>query len=253
MRIAVTGEGPTDYGRREYAAGQWEWKWGPIAIYLKRIAALNNVEIELIPIERERVQEHRLQKRRLSGLEGKAIPSRKFAKLMIGEKCQYGIYYCDADRETGTKNSSEVQARRQFEKRYNEVRLGLESESSDNKIPMIPMRMIENWIMADQCAIEEVYEKKYGKKVVPANCELLWGEKNDLDSNYPKNYLIRMIRSLDKKYEKEEVGSEAFCSIAEKQNLETLREQCNISFEKFYQDYTKLLNVGKEQYQSDKE
>ncbi len=62
-----------------------------------------------------------------------------------------------------------------------------------------------------------------------------------------------MIRSLDKKYENEEVGSEAFCSIAEKQNLETLQEQCNISFKKFYQDYTKLLSMGKEQYQSDKE
>lgn len=243
MKIAVTGEGPTDYGRSEYADGEWQWVWGPIAVYLEKIAEVNDVDIELIPIEKKRVQEHRLQQRSLKGLEGMAIPARKFSEIIKSEQCRYGIYYCDADREAGAKNSSEVQARKQLQKRYQEVVKGLECTSYE-KIPMIPLRMIENWMIADQKAIEVVYNRQYGKNVVPANCELLWGDKNNPNSNYPKQFLTRMIRDLDKKYAKETLGAEAFCDIAKEQDINLLRRNCNISFEQFYQDYEKMLGLN---------
>lgn len=241
MKIAVTGEGVTDYGAKEY--GTTEWKWGPVAIYLTRIAEQNNVEVELYPIPREQVDNLRLQRRSLMGLEGKAIPSRKFAELMKREKCVYGVYFCDADRETGAKNSSAKIAEKQLDKRYHEVILGLESECHD-KIPMIPLRMIENWIMSDISAIEKVYDKKFKKVISQKDCELLWGDKYDPDSNYPKNYLARMVHSLDKNYEEEPMNAETFCKIAEQQNLDTVRAICHRSFEKFYSDYMKMLEHG---------
>lgn len=245
MKIAVTGEGPTDYGRCEYINGNRQWVWGPIAVYLEKIAAINGVNIELIPIEKKRVMEHHLQKRSLKGLEGMAIPARKFSELMKSDKCQYGIFYCDADREAGTKNSSEVQARKQFQKRYEEVKIGLESASYE-KIPMIPLRMIENWIISDQNAIEVAYNKRYEKNVVPAKCELLWGDKNDPNSNYPKHFLLRMIRGLDKKYAKEILNAETFVDIASVQDFNLVRKNCNISFEQFYQDYENMLKLNQQ-------
>ncbi len=117
---------------------------------------------------------------------------------------------------------------------------------SYEKIPMIPLRMIENWIISDQSAIEAVYDKRYGKNVVPADCELLWGDKNDPNSNYPKQFLKRMIRSLDKKYAKEIPSAETFCDIASEQDINILRNKCNISFEQFYHDYKNMLNLERQ-------
>ena len=47
MKIAVTGEGPTDYGKEEYGTGKW--LWGPIEVYLRRVAEQEGVSIELVP------------------------------------------------------------------------------------------------------------------------------------------------------------------------------------------------------------
>lgn len=242
MKIAVTGEGVTDYGEKEY--GTDKWKWGPVAVYLIRIAQKKGVNVELHPIPREQIESLKLQRRSLMGLEGKAIPSRKFAELMKREKCEYGVYFCDADREAGAKNSNDVQAKRQLDARYGEVMQGLESVEH-NKIPMIPLRMIENWIMSDLSAIEKVYNKKFKKRISLNDCELLWGDKHNPDSNYPKHYLGRMIHSLDKKYADEPIGAETFCAIAEQQNLDTVRKICHRSFERFYSDYIKMLEHGK--------
>ena len=59
MNIAVTGEGKTDYGIKEY--GSMTWKWGPIAYYIKKIANEQGVEVALSPISREDIRDFRLQ------------------------------------------------------------------------------------------------------------------------------------------------------------------------------------------------
>ena len=84
-----------------------------------------------------------------------------------------------------------------------------------------------------------------GKAISLNDCELLWGDKRDPDSNYPKNYLARMIHSLDKKDEEESMNAETFCKIAEKQDLDVVRNICHRSFERFYNDYIGMLQHGK--------
>lgn len=78
MKIAVTGEGPTDYGKEEYGTGKW--LWGPIEVYLRRVAEQEGVSIELVPISRKDVENYRVQSRTLRGISGKGVPSRKLDK-----------------------------------------------------------------------------------------------------------------------------------------------------------------------------
>ncbi len=64
--IALTGEGKTDYGYKEY--GSNEWKWGPIASYIKSIAAKNDIVVNLYPIAREEIKGFKLQRSMQTGV-----------------------------------------------------------------------------------------------------------------------------------------------------------------------------------------
>ncbi len=240
MKIAVTGEGPTDYGKEEYGTGKW--LWGPIEVYLRRVAEQEGVSIELVPISRKDVENYRVQSRTLRGISGKGVPSRKFYCLFKKNECEYGIYYCDTDREKGTKNSSRLEAEKCWQEKYEEVKRGLDDP---NCIPMIPLRMIENWILGDQKAIETVYGFHSNNMKIPYDCEMLWGDKNDPESNYPKNYLTRFVRKLDKRYADRNLTMKDFREIAESQDIETVQEHCKLSFGKFCADYRRLLENSK--------
>ena len=160
MEIAVTGEGKTDYGMREY--GCPTWKWGPIATYIRKVADKNDVSISLTPISREDISKIKIQRSMGSGLCGHGIPARKFTILM-------------------------------------------KLKGYDKGIP-----------------------------------ELLWGDVHDPKSNYPKNYLTRMIASCDKRYKNYSTSMDDFCNIAEATDIDTLRDTCRISFGKFCDDFDAL-------------
>ena len=114
MRIAVTGEGPTDYGKVDYG-NPGHWIDGPVQVYLRRIAEEQNIELDFEMIERAEVQKIKLQRRHLNGLDGKAIPARRFYIKCKEKQLNYGVYYCDADRNAGEQNSNV----HQLENRYN--------------------------------------------------------------------------------------------------------------------------------------
>lgn len=244
MIIAVTGEGKTDFGIQEY--GTTKWKWGPIEVYLRKIAQEEGVDISLEAIPRQDVEGVHLQGRTLKALNGKAVPSRKFSILMREREYQYGIYYCDADREAGTRNSSLPVALKTLEHRYQEVKQGLDACGVE-KIPMIPLRMIENWIACDTYAIARAYQvdlsKMHRSMEGTRNYELLWGNKNNPNSDYPKHYLTRLIRQLDRRLEHETPDMEKYVEIAEEQEIDILRRNCPNSFERFYQDYIGMLEL----------
>ncbi len=236
MRIAVTGEGPTDYGRREFKTGKWEW--GPVAAYIHNIAKSEGKNVELQPITREEIKSLKLQRRSAAGLEGKAMAAKKFVVLMQQEKYDAGIYFCDADREAGANNSNTNAAKKYYEKLYEDIKNGL---GSANAIPMIAMRMIECWIMSDKKALEKVFGISLKANVIPTYPEMIWGDKHDPRSNYPKHYFVRMIRESDKKYRDYESNAPDFYDIAENSDIAELRKKCNISFEKFYTDFVGML------------
>ena len=47
MKIAITGEGKTDFGQKEYSTGKW--LPGPAIVYAENIAKEKGAEVEFIP------------------------------------------------------------------------------------------------------------------------------------------------------------------------------------------------------------
>ena len=186
MKIAITGEGKTDFGQKEYSTGKW--LPGPAIVYAENIAKEKGAEVEFIPIE---------------------------------------------------KGSNRIAVTKHYETVYKEVKDGL---NSDKGIPMIPLSMIECWILADKSALEQVFELEIQQAKMPAEPEYIWGNKNDSGSDYPKNYLVRMIRSLDNRYQTYTASRENFYEIAKCSEISTLREKCSISYERFYKDFEQILS-----------
>ncbi|WP_026661374.1 DUF4276 family protein [Butyrivibrio sp. AC2005] len=238
--IAVTGEGETDYGSEKYNKKKAynEWKWGPIAEYINAIAAEKEKVIKLVPIDRRDVEAIRLG-RNAMGLVGKSIPAKKFTNLMQEKDLKVGIYYCDTDKKSGSKNDKKT-AQKENEQVHAEVTKGLESDNI-KAIPMVPLRMIESWIMGDIPAIEKTLDITIPDKLRPKDPELLWGDKEDPKSNYPKNYLDRMIQNSDKKCKAYKSSKDIFVEFAQNAELCNLRNNCSISFERFYKEFVEML------------
>lgn len=237
MNIAVTGEGVTDYGQQVF--GEDKWEEGPVQVYLKRIADNYKINVNINPIDRRDVERVRLQGRSIRGLSGKSVPARKFKVLCKEKGYSYGVYYCDADRESGMKNSDEKAIINRYEEVYSEVKEGLDSVNK-HYIPMISCRIIENWILADKAAIRELY----GKTNVDYNVnkvENLWGDKRNLQSNYPKCIIERLHNASVKKSIKGKSNREIYVNIAQIQNLQEVEHNCKISFKKLKEDYETLL------------
>jgi len=231
--IAITGEGPTDYGIREFAG---EWLWGPVGIYVLKIADSFGKNIGLVPIERKEVEAVVLG-RSAERLNGKAAPARRFYIAVKKRGIGFGIYYSDTDKIAGTRNTG-LDAERSWKQRYDEITEGLCNDMY-HFIPMVPLRMIENWILADRDALENVggsvgyyFDKKP---------EMLWGDEHNPESNYPKRVLDRVFNSMKKK--PKDRGRTFYVNVSEKQKLEVLLERCPISFKVFYDDLTRILNT----------
>jgi len=239
-KIAVTGEGPTDYGRYIYNQkdGKNEWEWGPVSVVLNRCIEDYGYEnipaIEFIPVQKEQIKSLKLL-RTDKDLDGLAIPARKFKHYCRQNTWKYGVFYADADkRESSAKVLRE--ARHHFEEVYKEAAVGLEMDGNYEFIPMIPLKMIECWLLAD----EESFQMVYGTlPTLPKNPELIWGDKRDPKSDYPKHYLSRVLSQLSGR---EETGNQnVYCRLAEHIAPGTLREKCSVSFRRFYSDFKRLL------------
>lgn len=236
MRIAITGEGNTDYGKRDYNTGKW--LPGPAIIYAENIAKEQGIDVQLLPIEKEEVKKIRLQGRSTKGLSGRGVPAKKFMVLLNKSGYDAGIFYCDADKKAGTKSSNHLAVDKHYEAVYEEVKEGLRL---DRAIPMIPLSMIECWLLGDKAALEQVFDVTIHKSKMPAKPEYMWGAKTNPDSDYPKNYFVRLIRSLDNRYCTYNSGQENFNEIAGCSNVSTLRKTCPLSYERFYTDFVRML------------
>lgn len=238
MRIALTGEGPTDYGKRDYNTK--EWIEGPVQQYAYKIAkSVTGEKIEFQILEKEDIKKVRVQQRNLKGLEGMSIPARKFAILMKQQNLQKGIFYCDADRSTGMKNNAQEMKKR-FRQVYDEVAKGLEDTEA---IPAVALSMIECWILGDYHALETVFGITIPKSYILRKPELIWGDKKDPQSDYPKNYLKRMISDTGKRYKDFEGNQEEFCEVAKVADRKTLCQSCDISFKQFYDDLCAMIRT----------
>ncbi len=73
--------------------------------------------------------------------------------------------------------------------------------------------------------------------------ELIWGDKDRPESDYPKNYLSRVLADVSEG--KKDSNREVFCELAEKLDIQTVRKRCPLSFGRFYEDIQSLYSTIK--------
>ena len=93
---------------------------------------------------------------------------------------------------------------------------------------MIALKMIECWLLADQDAYQNYFGLRPEKALLPKRPELIWGEKKEPKSDYPKNVMTRVLKQYHK-----EPGREVFIEIAKATQIRVLLEKCPISFPNF--------------------
>lgn len=110
---------------------------------------------------------------------------------------------------------------------------------------MIALRMIECWILGDKKAIEQYYGVEISNKGYTPKPEIIWGDEEDPSSNYPKNYLRRIIQNSDKRYQEHIPDQADFVEIASYADINTIIKKCPNSFAIFYQDFIMMLGRSK--------
>lgn len=237
MRILVYGEGPDDYGWKD---SNGKWCPGSIIYILHKCAEEMDVELKIEYVEKKFIDGRnkvRLAARHLRKVDGKGIPALRFSMYAIENGYTKGVFYCDTDKAATGSQKDERTCRKHYEKVHLDVTRGLQSTGIDfwRGVPMISLKMIENWLLSD----EEAYRRCFGsepKRVkLPSKPELIWGEKSNLSSDYPKNYIKRVLEQYH-----EEADREIYADIAEETSIHTLKEKCPISFAKFYEEFMEL-------------
>ena len=98
-------------------------------------------------------------------------------------------------------------------------------------IAIVPKEMIESWILADEQAYENMFGKTPDNPALPKKPEEMWGQKENKDSNYPKNVMTRVLQQYIVIQNRE-----VYAEIAENSNIEKVLVRCPKSFARFVND-----------------
>ncbi|MBF0231556.1 MAG: DUF4276 family protein, partial [Desulfamplus sp.] len=210
------------------------WLEGPVQPLVRKLVSQ---QIEFVCVLKEDVKNVRLQKRRQQNkkLKGKGIAATKLCIYAGTNGYDSIIHFSDADREQGTKNSPNESEKR-FKKVYSEIIEGVMYEDQIVYIPMVALKMIESWLLSDEGAFERCFGQSPESPQLPKKPELIWGKKEDPQSDYPKNYLKRVLAQF-----KAVDCRETYFDIANAMDVDLVKERCSISFRRFYEDIKKKL------------
>ena len=231
MKMFLTGEGPTDCGRQVYdkKTGQHAWEDGPVQVYIHGVAPDLQIDTygkqELKALSSER--KTRRNKRSMQGLSGHGEKAFFVAQIAAEKGYDITAMYVDADKDSGSAQKDAVSCQRRYDSVKGEVLAGLERGGASRPLAIVPMKMIECWILGDQNAFIRVF----GKAPDPAqfkNPEFLWGNEDNPKSDYPKNRLARILAQCGR-----ESSQDTFVMIAEASDLQTMCQTCPISFADF--------------------
>jgi len=192
-----------------------------------------------------------------STFNAKKMPSKKevpghgqksYACTMLANiyKCPIVVVFIDGDKSP-RKDSPKPKTDRAVRKRIKELRSELEigfkkaREQLGDKIGtirMVPMRMIESWIMADRNAFKTVTGVDPSLILKGKKLEGLWGDKKDPESYHPKKVLdwILVGSGFDR-------NRETVRLIAEQIDLETLVAECPYSAKPFVDEGKAVLST----------
>jgi hypothetical protein len=129
-----------------------------------------------------------------------------------------------------------------FRKIYNETKEAFVKVCVSDEIKslaIIPKEMTESWLLADVKAINLLGDGTVHVDQSP-NPETLWGNEEDPNSNYPKNYLKRNLEQLGLNSDN---NRDTYTKIAENTNVEVLKRRCPESFGQFYTDMQSFITT----------
>ena len=228
MRVLLHGEGPTDYGVSDGYGG---WCEGPLLIIMQRI--FGSLEIECID-KAEMKKRPRVQ-RSIIGLSGHGVIAALLAIVAKERGFDVAALYRDADRESGMDSRQDLVCKKRYKKIKSDICKGFEQSRSDLMyIAIIPMKMIECWLLSDPNCFVLVYGG-YAPDL-PNKPELIWGDKQYPGSNYPKYLLGRVISSYG-----DSAGRISYIKLAETVDITALNAKCPISFKDFFEQMNALI------------
>lgn len=230
IRVMILGEGPTDVGTED---GDGNWLEGCIPQLIKKVNP--QVSLEFVPIKKNSFSIVTLPKNGKKKFQGHGKNIQKLIIYSQLRKIQYDLiaYYGDTDKESGTKNTP-LQAQRASSEAYQQAHDAFDFFQKDG-FAVIPLRMLESWLLAD----EQSFHITFGERIsLPTHPELLWGDKHDPNSDYPKHALQRILRDLNSSSDRQ-----TFCNLVQNIEIITLLQKCPISFPPFYNKALELLAI----------
>lgn len=227
--VLILGEGPTDIGRPD---GNGGWVNGCILPLIEKISPQKS--LRFLPVQKSVLPKtiHKKGNKKFEG-HGKNIEKLIFHSSLKKINHDMVVYFGDTDKKSGTKNT-QVQAKKASQQAYGQAYDAL-SFFNKKGFAVIPLRMLESWLLADEVS----FEKTFGSKIqLPKNPELLWGDKHNPDSNYPKNLLEKTLKVLGSS-----CSQQVFCDLAQNIDLTTLSDKCPISIPPFLDRAKQCLNT----------
>lgn len=216
------GEGSTDVGETDIY-GRWEQ--GCIIDLLQKFNPVIELDFIAPPPKKDLKKIKTVPKKGAVRIEGHGVNIQKLLFYANLNNLQYDfvVYYGDTDRESGTTNS-ETSAKRQSAEAYKQAQTAFDIFNVQG-IPIIPLRMLESWLLADQNS----FLQAFGAQVsLPRKPELLWGKKSDPTSSYPKHELDRVLVQCG-----ESSNRNSFREIMKNSSIKVMSLKCPISFPPF--------------------
>jgi hypothetical protein len=220
MKVFACFEGDTDIGALE--------------TFLKKCA--KGISFDIESYTHSTLKE--IKRARLLNAKAKNIPKddSKFTRQLAIRKL---LYLADINNESHIAYHQDA-GHDGFRKIYNEtkeafVKAGVPDEIKS--LAIIPKEMTESWLLADIKAINLLGDGTIHVDQSP-NPETLWGNEQDPNSNYPKNYLKRNLEQLDFNLDN---SHDTYAKIAENTDVEVLKHRCPESFGQFYVDMQSFI------------
>ncbi|MGK0365147.1 MAG: hypothetical protein ACI85O_002212 [Saprospiraceae bacterium] len=237
LKIALIGEGKNDVG----VAGEFDWKEGTVQAYLRRFLGEDYL-LEFTPLAVSK--EETRNEKGLKGGRYRKYQVRGVAKELWRFVNKYGknsdfdllIFFSDSDKTTGMR-ASEKEALKKYKDVVSNIETGenlITDVMPDIKfIPMIPLRILECWLLGDAVGFQTLDCQT--QNTLPQKAEFVWGDKYDPNSNYPKNYLKRVLDNCNLSND-----TETLCALVENQDFENLSQTCPVSFRPFFVEMVNL-------------
>ena len=229
IKVLILGEGPTDVGKLN-SSGQWE-----AGCVLTLIGKINEkIKLNFFPVQKNALPKTlaKSDQKKFEG-HGKNIQKLIFYSILNKISHDLVVYFGDTDKESRTKNTP-VQAKHASQQAYRQAYDAL-NHFGKKGFAIIPLRMLESWLLADETS----FEKSFGSKLkLPNNPEFLWGDKHDPGSNYPKHVLEKVLNDFGSS-----CSNEVFCDLMQNIDLAKLYDNCPISIPPFLDKAKECLNT----------